>query len=222
MLWDLAATGRCEPADGVALVRLNVRYLAPPAARDLHGEIQTALRVDAAQDRAAVNARKLRSQLFGHFPPEPIQGIFTRPDMPGRPTAGCAAPRTRTGGVRDRVRDAGTRKHICSNPQHVMAVASQSPSGRLAPSRVARCGRQPPRTSWSPGTSRDDGPRSAVVAKAKDSNGQLSGTNYQGGDRDENRRPRHRAVRDAPIASAVTAHRLPPPVRGTPHCRANN
>jgi len=64
------------------LVRLHIRHFTPPTARDPHGEIQAALRIDAAQDRAAVNALKLRSQLFGHFPPERIQRILTRLDMP--------------------------------------------------------------------------------------------------------------------------------------------
>ena len=64
------------------LVRLHIQYLAPPATRDPHGEIQAALRIDPAQARGTVNARKLRSPFFGHFPPERIQGIFTRLDMP--------------------------------------------------------------------------------------------------------------------------------------------
>jgi hypothetical protein len=80
--FELRYLSRREPADGVVLVRLHVRHLAPPAARGPHGEVQAALRVDAAQDRAAVNAPELRSQLFGHFPPERIQGILARLDMP--------------------------------------------------------------------------------------------------------------------------------------------
>ncbi len=79
---ELLYLSRCEPADGIVLVRLHVRHLTPPAARGPHGEIQAALRIDPAQDRAAVNALKLHSQLFGHFPPERIQGILTRLDMP--------------------------------------------------------------------------------------------------------------------------------------------
>jgi hypothetical protein len=73
--------GGSEPADGVVLVRLHVRNITPPAARDPHSEIQAALRIDTVQDGVAVNAFKLHSQLFGHFPPERIQRAFTRLDM---------------------------------------------------------------------------------------------------------------------------------------------
>ena len=73
--------GGSEPADGVVLVRLHVRNITPPAARDPHSEIQAALRIDTVQDGVAVNAFKLYSQLFGHFPPERIQRAFTRLDM---------------------------------------------------------------------------------------------------------------------------------------------
>jgi hypothetical protein len=73
--------GGSEPADGIVLVRLHVRNFTPPAARDPHSEIQAAPRIDTVQDGLAVNAFKLHSQLFGHFPPERIQRAFTRLDM---------------------------------------------------------------------------------------------------------------------------------------------
>lgn len=79
---ELLYLSRCEPADGVVLMRLHVRHLTPPAARGPYSEIQAGLRIDPAQDRAAVNALKLHSELFGHFPPERIPRIFARLDMP--------------------------------------------------------------------------------------------------------------------------------------------
>src|SRR5450755_2379036 len=70
-----------EPADGVMLFWLQVRHGPPPAPRDPHSQVQTSVRDDPVQNRAAIDALKLSPQLLGHLPPERIFGPLARLDV---------------------------------------------------------------------------------------------------------------------------------------------
>lgn len=81
---ELAELPLPEPADGVMLLRLQVRDAAPPAARDPHSEVQAGLRIDLVQDGAARDALKLGPQFLGHLAPERIFWTLTRLDVTAR------------------------------------------------------------------------------------------------------------------------------------------
>jgi hypothetical protein len=73
-----------EPADGVMLLWLQVRHGPPPPPRDPHSQVQTSLRDDPVQNRAAIDALKLSPQFLGHLPPERIFGPLAGPDVTTR------------------------------------------------------------------------------------------------------------------------------------------
>ena len=70
-----------EPSNGVVLFWLQVRDSASPTARDPHSEVHAGLGIDPVQDRFAIKALKLGSQLLGHLSPERIFGALTKPDV---------------------------------------------------------------------------------------------------------------------------------------------
>jgi hypothetical protein len=60
---------------------LPVRHGPPPAPRDPHRQVQTSLRDDPVQHRAAIDALKLSPQFLGHLPPERIFGPLASLDV---------------------------------------------------------------------------------------------------------------------------------------------